>query len=90
MKVALLASRRMVMGFLLGGVHVGYICENTEESRAHLDACLKDADVGIILVSRTVASMIPDRIHDLKNSSDMIPVISVIPDGPEPEPFCSG
>jgi len=90
MKVALLASRRMVTGFLLGGVHRGYVCEDVEASRAHLDACLKDSDIGIILVSRTVASMIPDRIHDLKSSSDLIPVISVIPDVPEPGPFCTG
>ena len=90
MKVALLASRRMVMGFLLGGVHIGYICENSEESQVHLETCLKDADIGIILVSRTVASMIPDKIRDIKNSLDLIPVISVIPDGPEPEPFCTG
>ena len=90
MKVALLASRRMVTGFLLGGVHIGYICENSDESRVHLEACLKDADVGIILVTRTVASMMPDRIHELKNSSAMIPVISVIPDVHEPGPNCTG
>jgi len=90
MKVALLASLRMVMGFLLGGVHRGYVCEDAEASRAHLDACLKDSDIGIILVTRTVASMIPDRIHDVKSSSDLIPVISVIPDVPEPGPFCTG
>ncbi|HOJ97528.1 MAG TPA: V-type ATP synthase subunit F [Methanospirillum sp.] len=90
MKIALLASRRMVTGFLLGGVHTGYVCENEEESRINLEACLKDGDIGIILVSKTVASMIPDRIQELKNSSAVIPVISVIPDVQEHMPPCSG
>jgi hypothetical protein len=31
--------------------HMGYICENAQESRAHLEACMKNPDIGIILVS---------------------------------------
>ncbi|HPY60492.1 MAG TPA: V-type ATP synthase subunit F [Methanospirillum sp.] len=84
MKVALLASRRMVVGFNLGGIHAGYTCENEEEALASLERCRKDRDIGIILVSSTVASMIQDKIQEMKRSPDMIPVISVIPDDDEP------
>ncbi|WP_373839242.1 V-type ATP synthase subunit F [Methanospirillum sp.] len=88
MKVALLASRRMVMGFNLGGVHAGYTCENKEEALAHLESCHKNRDIGIILVSNTVALMIQDKIQEIKRSPEMIPVIAVIPDDHEQGLFC--
>ncbi len=80
MKVAILGSRRMVTGLLLGGIHMGYICENAQESQAHLEACMKNPDIGIILVSNTVASMIPEQIHRIKMSPNLVPIISVIPE----------
>lgn len=90
MKVALLASRRMVLGFLLGGIHQGYVCETVQESKNALKSCLTQPDIGIILISRAVASLIPETIKEVKISSRLIPVISVIPDGPMLSAVCEG
>lgn len=80
MKVVLLASRRMVLGFLLGGIHAAYTCENMEESKKIFHECLEKPEIGIILVSRSVADMIPDSIHTARTSPRMVPIVSVIPD----------
>lgn len=90
MKVAVLASRRIVDGFLLGGVHMGYVCENIESSQKALDSCLQMEDIGIILVSSTVASLIPEKIREIKISPRMTPVISVIPDIVPSKMVCEG
>ncbi|PWR72374.1 V-type ATP synthase subunit F [Methanospirillum stamsii] len=80
MKVVLLGPQRMVMGFLLGGIHEGYVCEDTEESKKRLEECLVEPDIGIILISQSVADLIPDRVYAARTSPRMIPVVSVIPD----------
>lgn len=80
MKVVLLGPRRLVTGFLLGGIHEGFVCEQPEESGKTFERCLEQPDIGMILVSRSVADMIPEMIHQAKRSSRIVPLVSVIPD----------
>jgi len=80
MKIVLLGSSRMVIGFLLGGLHKGYVCENLEEAKKVFDECLAQPDTGIILVSQSVADMIPEKVKAARTSARMVTVVSVIPD----------
>ncbi|MDX8550802.1 hypothetical protein KHC33_05555 [Methanospirillum sp. J.3.6.1-F.2.7.3] len=90
MKVAVLAFKRLSLGFLLGGVHEAFICETLDDAKQAMEICLKNSEIGVILVSKPVARMIPEMIREAKTSPRMIPVISIIPDiGDQPE-VCGG
>jgi len=88
MKVAVLASRRIAQGFLLGGIHEAFICETEEEAKNAFKHCMDQQDIGIVLISRIVSELIPGSIQEAKKSPCMIPVISIIPDVPKPREVC--
>ena len=84
MKVVLIGHPEAVQGFALVGVH-GKSATSVEEINQALDESLAAEDIGIILVTDDVASMIKERMDQLKLRST-IPLVVEIPgpDGPAP------
>ncbi|HXF85363.1 MAG TPA: V-type ATP synthase subunit F [Anaerolineales bacterium] len=77
MKVLVIGHPEAVLGFSLAGVH-GRVATSAEEVNRALDEALAAKDVGIILVTQDVASMIQPRMDDLKLHST-IPLVVEIP-----------
>lgn len=80
MKVVVIAGKRQTLGFLLGGVHEGFVADPPGEAAGILDACLARDDIGVILVSEEVAKIVAARIKEVRKSPRMIPIITIIPE----------
>jgi Archaeal/vacuolar-type H+-ATPase subunit F len=76
--------------FSSGGVHEAFICETLDDAKQAMEICLKNSEIGVILVSKPVARMIPEMIREAKTSPRMIPVISIIPDIGDQAEVCGG
>jgi V/A-type H+-transporting ATPase subunit F len=83
MKILVIGHPEAVLGFSLVGVH-GQTATSAEEAHQALDSALASPDVGIILVTNGVASLIEPRMAQLKLRST-VPLVVEIP-GPEGAP----
>ena len=77
MKVLVIGHLEAVLGFSLVGVHGQAVDSGAEANRA-LDEALSASDVGIILVTENVASLIQARMDELKRQST-VPLVVEIP-----------
>jgi V/A-type H+-transporting ATPase subunit F len=83
MRILVIGHPEAVLGFSLVGVH-GQAATSTEEVNQALDRALALPDVGIILVTEDVASLIEERMTKLKLRST-VPLVVELP-GPQGEP----
>ena len=88
MKVVVIAGKRQTLGFLLGGVHEGFVADHPDEAAGILDACLARDDIGVILVSEEVAKTVTGRIQEVRKSPHMTPIITIIPETSQDIPSC--
>ncbi|HPJ21145.1 MAG TPA: V-type ATP synthase subunit F [Clostridia bacterium] len=65
-------------GMRLAGID-GVVVHSPDEVAREIDSCLKDKEIGIILITEVLAAMIPSRIDDIRLNMPM-PLIVVIPD----------
>lgn len=77
MKLMVIGHPEAVLGFLLVGVG-GRVATSPTEANQALDSALSTADIGIILVTEDVATMIETRMNDLKMHST-VPLVVEIP-----------
>ncbi len=85
MKLLVIGHPSAVLGFSLAGVR-GQAATTAEEANQALDVALADDDVGIILVTEDVASLIQPRMDRLKLRSTVPLVIEIPgPQGPSPD-----
>lgn len=90
MKVLVIGHPDAALGFSLAGVG-GRAVTTAEEANQALDDALRSKDVGIILVTQDVASLIQSRMDHLKLHST-IPLVVEIPSPagvPEDQPSLS-
>jgi V/A-type H+-transporting ATPase subunit F len=80
MKLVVIGHPEAVQGFALTGVQ-GEVATNVEEVNQALDKALASKDIGIILITEDVSSLIEERMERLKLQST-IPLVVEIP-GPE-------
>jgi len=80
MKILVIGNQEAVLGFSLAGVQ-GQMVSSVEETNLALDKALSSPDVGIVLVTQDVSSMIQPRMDQLQLRST-IPLVVEIP-GPE-------
>ena len=80
MKVIVIGHPKAVQGFALVGVH-GQVAASIDEINNALDEALASKDVGIILVTEDVSSIIKERMDQLMLRST-VPLVVEIP-GPE-------
>lgn len=80
MKLMVIGHPEAVLGFSLVGV-TGQVATNAEELNQALDEAMHMEDVGVILVTQDVSSLIEKRMDELKMHST-VPLIVEIP-GPE-------
>ena len=77
MKILVIGHPEAVLGFSLAGV-LGRPVATAEETNEALDEALGAKDIGIILVTKDVASLIQSRMDQLKLHST-VPLIVEIP-----------
>ena len=88
MKVVVIAGKRQTLGFLLGGVHEGFIADPPGKAAGILDRCLARDDIGVILVSEEVAKAVTGRIQEVRRSPRMVPIITIIPETGQESSSC--
>ncbi len=76
MKVMVIGHPDAVLGFSLVGVH-GKNATTPEEANKALDEALSAPDIGIILVTDDVSTMIQDRMDSLKLHSTVPLVLEI-------------
>jgi V/A-type H+/Na+-transporting ATPase subunit F len=76
-KVLVIGHPEAVLGFSLAGVN-GRAVTTAEEATLALDEALAAKDIGIVLVTQDIASMLQARVEDLKLHST-IPLVVEIP-----------
>jgi V/A-type H+/Na+-transporting ATPase subunit F len=79
MKVLVIGHPEAVLGFSLAGVG-GRVASTADEVNQALDEAQASKDVGIVLVTRDVAELIPARMEHLKLRST-VPLVVEIPSG---------
>ena len=80
MKLLVIGNPEAVLGFSLVGVQ-GQVATNADELNQALDAAMEMEDVGVILITQDVSSLIVKRMDELKMHST-VPLVVEIP-GPE-------
>lgn len=65
-------------GMRLAGID-GVVVHESKKVKDALDKCLKNADIGIILITEKLGNLIPSYIDEIKLNYS-IPLIVVIPD----------
>ena len=84
MKVLVIGHPEAVLGFSLAGVG-GRVARTAEEVDQALDEAQASKDVGIVLVTQDVASLIPARMERLKLRSTVPLVVEIPAQGGAPE-----
>jgi V/A-type H+/Na+-transporting ATPase subunit F len=80
MKVLVIGHPQAVLGFSLSGVQ-GIAVSTADETNQAIDEALAREDVGIILVTQDVSSLVQSRMDDLRQHST-VPLVVEIP-GPQ-------
>jgi len=80
MKILVIGNEEAVLGFSLAGVQ-GMVVNAVEEINQALDDALSSKEIGIVLVTQDVSSLIQSRMDTLQLRST-IPLVVEIP-GPE-------
>jgi V/A-type H+/Na+-transporting ATPase subunit F len=77
MKVLVIGHPQAVLGFSLAGVQ-GIAASTPAETNKALDEAMASSDVGIILITQDVASLIETRMDQLRQNST-VPLVVEIP-----------
>ncbi len=65
-------------GMRLAGIE-GVVVHEYDETLEALESCIRDDNIGIILITEKLAALMPDRINSLKINENK-PLVVVIPD----------
>ena len=87
MQIRVIGHPDAILGFALAGVSGTAVSTEAEASEA-VDAALRLAGAGIVLVTKDVARMMPERMESLKLRSSLPLIVEIpSPEGvPEGEP----
>ncbi len=81
MKVVVVGKKDMAVGFSLAGVNEVFTPEDDHEAKKRLDKLMQSTDVGVILLSESIAKDISEHLQQKKKrKDDVYPVIVEIPD----------
>ncbi len=81
MKVVVIGKKDMTVGFSLAGVNEVFTPEDDYEAKKILDRSLETPDVGVILLSESIAEEIREHLRQKKKRREEIyPVIVELPD----------
>lgn len=81
MKVVVVGKKDMAVGFSLAGVNEVFTPEDDYEAKKRLDKLLQSTDIGVILLSESIAEGISEHLQQKKKrKDDVYPVIVEIPD----------
>ncbi len=81
-KVVVVGKKEMTLGFTLAGVDEALTPADEYESKKQIDRLLESSDVGVILLSESIAENIRDHLNqkEEKRKGEIYPVIVEIPD----------
>ncbi len=81
-KVVVVGKKDMALGFSLAGVDETYTPRDEYESKKRIDKLSESPDVGVILLSESIAEEIREHLQEKekKRKGTMYPVIVEIPD----------
>ncbi len=81
-KVVVVGNKDMALGFSLAGVDESFAPTDEYESKKQIDKLLESPDVGVILLSESIAEDIRDHLNEKqeKRKDTIYPVIVEIPD----------
>lgn len=77
-KIAVIGDRDTVVGFRMVGVTEGCVSKSPEETRQTLMKYFRDPNMGLILITESLAQAVEDSILELSEAP--VPVILLIPD----------
>ncbi len=81
MKVVVIGQEDMALGFSLAGVDESIIPTDDYEAKKEIDYLLESSDVGVILISETIAENIREHLNKKRSRKEsLFPVIVEIPD----------
>lgn len=81
-KVVVVGKKDMATGFSLAGVDETYVPADDYETEKRLEKLLESSDVGVILLSESLAEEVREELKKLKNKKkdSLYPLIIEIPD----------
>jgi len=79
-KIAVIGEQETVAGMSLAGVTYPYIHSTAEESLSKLEEFLNNSDIGLIIVTHSVADGIGPEFKKIMRQKGPLPVILRIPD----------
>ncbi|MDN7023772.1 hypothetical protein FGU65_02480 [Methanoculleus sp. FWC-SCC1] len=79
MKIAAIGGTRMVAGFALAGVKRTYFAADTETAAEALLDCIRDPEVGVILLQESLAVLIADLLERVRSEKGAFPMIVACP-----------
>ena len=80
-KVVVVGKKDMAVGFSLAGVDEVFVPKDEYESKKRIDKLLETFDIGVILLSESIAEEIREHLQQReKTRDDIYPVIVEIPD----------
>lgn len=77
-KIAVIGDRDTVIGFRMVGVTEGCVPKSPEETLQFLMKYFRDPNMGLILITETLAQAVEDSILELSEAP--VPVVLLIPD----------
>lgn len=81
MKVVVVGKKDMAVGFSLAGVNEVYTPEDDHEAKKLMEKLIGSSDVGVILLSESIAEEIREHLQQRKKrKEDVYPIIVEIPD----------
>jgi len=78
-KAAVIGGTRMALGFALAGVKRTYVSNDAESAAEALLSCLRDPDVGVILLQDSLAVLIGDLLERVRAQKGAFPMIVECP-----------
>lgn len=79
-KVVALGKSDMTLGFSLAGIDDSIDPEDEYEAKKTLDRLVESPDIGVILLSETLAEEIREKLDRISRKKELYPVIVEIPD----------
>ncbi|MFW5898684.1 MAG: V-type ATP synthase subunit F [Candidatus Saliniplasma sp.] len=79
-KVVVVGKEDMTLGFSLAGADDAYKFESEHRAVKILEKLIESPDVGVVLLSESIAEDIRDDLNRITKNKDLYPVIIEIPD----------
>ncbi len=79
-KVAVIGELETVIGMSLGGVSRSHVRSTPEENLSKLEEFLNDGEIGLIIVTHSVAEELGTNFRQIMRKKGPLPVVLRIPD----------